>query len=48
LEKDHKIVNPVSYTLSIEDFFDESTNMKTLEQELRAYIDTLYKGAYEV
>jgi hypothetical protein len=48
LEKDHQILNPVSYSLSVEDFWDEKTNMKTLEAELRAYIDTLYKGAYEV
>jgi hypothetical protein len=32
LDRDHTIVNPVSYTISVEDFSDSSTNIKTLEQ----------------
>lgn len=48
MEKDHSIVNPTRYVVAVEEFFDEKTNPKTLEMELRAYIDSLYKGAFEV
>lgn len=48
MEKDYKIVNPERYVVAVEEFSDQSTNPKTLEAELRAYFDTLYKGAFEV
>jgi len=48
MEKDHTIVNPVRYVVAVDNFFDETTNTKTLEMDLRAYMDTHYKGAYEV
>ena len=32
MERDHTIVTPVSYTVSVEGFWDERTNGKTLEQ----------------
>ena len=48
MEKDHTIVNPIRYVVAVEEFYDDTTNPKTLEMELRAYIDSLYKGAFEV
>jgi hypothetical protein len=48
MEKDHSLVNPVRYVVAVDHFCDETTNPKTLEMELRAYVDALYKGAYEV
>jgi len=32
VSKDYTILNPSSYVISIEDFHDETTNIKTLEQ----------------
>ena len=48
MEKDHSIVNPVRYAVTVEGFFDETTSTKTLQMELRAYIDSMYKGAFQV
>lgn len=30
MEKDHSIVNPVRYVVAVDNFFDETTNVKTL------------------
>jgi neutral trehalase len=48
MSKDYTVLNPSSYVVSIEEFYDETTNIKTLEQELKGYFDSIYKGAFEV
>ena len=44
-DRDHNIVNPSLYAISVSGF-DKST--PNLEDNLKAYIDGLYRGAYEV
>jgi len=46
MEKDHTIVNPNSYAVSVDNFFDELSSPKSLEAELKNYIDAIYNGAY--
>ena len=45
MEKDHDIVNPVNYALSVVGFNPSTPN---LEENLKGHFDSLYRGAYEV
>ena len=43
--KDHSVVNPSTYALSVSGFDKATPN---IEDNLKAHIDGLYRGAYEV
>lgn len=44
-ERDHKIINPNIYALSVTGFDKQTPN---LQSNLKAHVDGLYRGAYEV
>ena len=44
-ERNHDVVNPTLYAVSVSGFSKETPN---LEDNLKAYFDGLYRGAYEV
>ena len=48
MENDTKLVNPTSYVVSVDQLCDKDTNVKSIERQLRNYIDRQYQGAYEV
>ena len=48
MENDTKLVNPTSYVVSVDQICDKDTNIKSIERQLRNYIDRQYQGAYEV
>lgn len=48
MENDIKLVNPTSYVVSVDQICDKDTNVKSLERQLRNYIDMQYQGAFQV